>query len=408
MTWGPVKSVWAKELRDTVRDRRTLLVMIIMPVVLTPLLIVGSGFLMKSQIAAAQKAQKKCILVGTERTPKLDAELRKVEKMEFQTASNAEKVQAQIRDGEAHVAVLVEGDAAEKLERGDKTTVTIVFKGTQMASQTAFRDLSDRVEEYAKAVVIERLKKKGLREEEIEPLPVKGENVATKQEMGGYFLGFIVPMLVLTWSIVGGMYTAMDVSAGEKERNTLEALFLTPASRLELTLGKLMAVSTIGFVTMIAALGSMYLAFRWFPIPAGGAGGGAASAKDVVALQLSPLATLLMLGLSMLLVITFSSLMLGLGIFARSVKEAQNLIMPVYMGVLIPVMIASLVESDNPSITLFAIPGVNAVLLFKEFLRNQYVWPHIGVTALTLTACVGASIAFTLFNFRRETVLFKS
>ncbi|MEK7867230.1 MAG: ABC transporter permease [Planctomycetota bacterium] len=408
MNWGPIRSVWGKELRDTVRDRRTLLVMIIMPVVLTPLLIVGAGGLMKSQIEAAKRAQKKCLLVGTDKTPELDASLQKVEKMEFQRGFDARKAEAQVRDGEAHVAVVVGEGAAEKLKRGEQASVTIVFKGTLMSSQSAYRDLESRVEEYAKEVVKRRLKDKGVREEEIDPIPVTAQNVATPQEMGSYLLGFIVPMLVLTWSIVGGMYTAMDVSAGEKERNTLEALLLTPASRLEVTLGKLMAVSTVGFFTMVAALGSMYIAFLKFPLPVVGQGGGGAPTKGLVALQLTPLATLLMLALSMLLVISFSSLMVGLGIFARSVKEAQNLIMPVYLGVLIPIMIASLVESDNPSITLFMVPAVNAVLLFKELLKNQFVWLHVIVTALTLLACVAGSIAFTLFNFRRETVLFKS
>lgn len=406
MNWDPVLAVWSKELRDTVRDRRTLIVMVVMPTIISPLLIVGSSFFMKFQLDAAAKANKKCLLVGTATAPELDASLRSIEKMEFQVVQDPATAAKQVQEGEASAAVVVGSDAAQKLERGETTSVTILYKGTALASQTAYRDLEKNVEQFAKAVVKRRLEARGVSEDELEPVRVEAQNVATKQQMGGYILGFIVPMIVLTWSIVGGMYTAMDVSAGEKERNTLESLLLTPATRLEVTLGKLFAVSTVGFFTMVAALGSMYAAFVFFPVRLAGPGGGAA--KEMISFTLSPLATLFMLGLSVLLVVSFSSLMIGLGIFARSVKEAQNLITPLFFLALMPIVAASLMETEKSSLALFAIPGVNAVLLFKELFRDHYDWAHIAVTTLTLLVCMGTAIAFTVFTFQRETVLFKS
>ena len=91
-------------------------------------------------------------------------------------------------------------------------------------------------------------------------------DVSTKQERGGFLLSFILPLFIVIWSITGGMYTAMDVSAGEKERSTLEALLLTPATRLEITLGKLLAVATVAFMTIVAALSSMVYSLARFPI----------------------------------------------------------------------------------------------------------------------------------------------
>ncbi len=411
MSWGPVRAVWGKELRDTVRDRRTLLVMILMPVLITPLLIVGSGSLMKAQIDAARKAKKTCLLIGTDKTPELEKAIEALPNMEFQRVVDAGQAAEKVRQGEAHVAVIVPDDVSEKLAKGERATIEIDFKGTQMQSVNASRDVKDQIDSYAKERVKARLKAKGVQEGEIDPILVEPKNMSTPKEMGGFLMGFIVPMLVVMWSIVGGMYTAMDVSAGEKERNTLESLMLTPASRLEVTLGKLLAVSTVGFFTMVAALGSMYVAFATFDFPlvgAAGAEGATVSAKAALRLQLSPLATLLMLGLSMLLVITFSSLMVGLGIFAHSVKEAQNLIMPLYIFVLIPILIATFVTADAPSVALFATPVVNVVLLLKELLKNQFVVSHILITAGTLAACCVVAIGFTLAVFRRETVLFKS
>lgn len=405
MSWGPIRSVWGKELRDTVRDRRTLVVMILMPVVITPLLMVGVGLLAKAQDAAARKAMKKCILIGTDKTPGLEKAVKAMTNMEFLPLLNPKEAWAKVREGEAHVALVVPDNTAELLRQGKPAPITVYFKGTQMQSQKAYFAIREVIERHAKEVVLERLQAKGVGKDEITPFNVIDQNVAQK-EMSGFVMGFIVPMLVVMWSIVGGMYTAMDVSAGEKERNTLEALMLTPASRLEVTIGKLMAVSTVGFFTMVAALGSMYVAFASFDFSL--AAGAEDAAKAALRLQLSPVATLLMLALSMLLVITFSSLMLGLGIFARSVKEAQNLIMPLYIFALIPIIVASFLDNDSPSVGLFAIPGVNAVLLFKELLKNQYAISHILVTAGTLAACCVVAIAFTLATFRRETVLFKS
>ena len=130
MTWGPVRSVWAKELRDTVRDRRTLLVMIIMPVVLTPLLIVGSGYLVKMQLDAAKKATKKCLLVGIDLTPGLEPRLREIGNLDLTKLPDAKEVAARVRDGEAHAALVVLGYAPKRLWGTRQTKMQLYFKST--------------------------------------------------------------------------------------------------------------------------------------------------------------------------------------------------------------------------------------------------------------------------------------
>jgi sodium transport system permease protein len=193
----------------------------------------------------------------------------------------------------------------------------------------------------------------------------------------------------------------MDVSAGEKERSTLEALLLTPATRLEITVGKLLAVALVSFITMFAAIASMVITLSVFPLTS-------TSGGVSYTVRLDPRVIPLIFGLGITMALAFSALELALGILARSFKEAQSYITPLYLASFLPVVIINSIPGLQPPLALFLIPSVNAVLLFKEALLGQATLAHAVVTLVALLVFAAAAIGLTVNMFTREKVLLKT
>jgi sodium transport system permease protein len=201
------------------------------------------------------------------------------------------------------------------------------------------------------------------------------------------------------FSIVGGMYVAIDVSAGEKERKTLEALLVTPLSRLRIVTGKFLAVATTSIVSVVLSVTSMFGAFKiWPPNPAFGI---------PASFNISITTAIIMLGIGIILSIMFAALLLAVAIFAKSFKEAQNYITPFYLLAILPVSIFSSIPGFKPPLALFFIPSVNAVFLFKENLMGEFIASHIIITVASTILFAIAAIVIATKIFSRESVLFR-
>lgn len=184
-----IMTIWMKELRDTIRDRRTLLVMVLVPVLLTPAMIVGMGKLMQ---ASSDKPVHVAVSGGAA-APQLPRLLAAQPKIVVDSRADAARA---VKDGKDDAGLIIAPDFAARIAAGKAGHVTVVSDSTQFSS--------------SRAVI------------------AATQDVATKQAQAGFILGLIVPMFLVIYSMVGGMYTAMDLSAGEKERFTLEALCFRP------------------------------------------------------------------------------------------------------------------------------------------------------------------------------------
>jgi len=212
-----------------------------------------------------------------------------------------------------------------------------------------------------------------------------------------------VPAFLVSYSVMGGMYTAMDIAAGEKERFTLEALLLSPATKLQITLGKLLAVSTVSIITIVLALAALFVALEKAPLTAttGTGGGGPA-----LSLPMGSIALLALLGV--LLALAFSALELALSILARSFKQAQSYVMPLYLVAFIPTFALAAIPGLKLATAYYLIPVINAVLVFKETLVGAPTASHVLLTILTMLLFCLAAILVTLRTFSDERVLLRS
>lgn len=393
-----ILTVWKKELKDTIRDRRTLAVAIVMPIVMMPLIMVGSFKLQESQIKSAEEKTAVIAFANEQVAPELVEYFSSQEKIEVrQEISDGQQA---ILNGEIDIFISLPDDFQTNIDNNQQALITIHTKSTEYDSEIAFGKVSALFVAYNSIISNQKLSQAGLNPEILRNIEITKEDLASSTERGGFFLGLLLPMFLVMFSIIGGMYMAIDISAGEKERKTLEALLLAPLSRLQIVTGKFLAVATTSITTVVLSILSMYASFKIWPPDFGGSMSG-------LEFNLSGSTILLMLGIGVLLSIMFAALLLAVAIFAKSYKEAQNYVMPLYLLVVLPVALLNSLPGFKPPLVFFAIPAVNAVMLFKEILMDQFIYSHVILTFISLVVCSAVSILVAAKIFSKESILFR-
>jgi sodium transport system permease protein len=215
------------------------------------------------------------------------------------------------------------------------------------------------------------------------------------------FLSFFLPYILITMILTGGFSAALDSTAGERERRTLESLLLTPAPRSRVLLGKIAAIMTISLAAAVAAIGSMFVALSQIATP--GLGG---SANHIT---LSPAAVPVMVWLALLIAVSFSAVTLALGTLAKSFRQGQAYVTPLYFITILPASLILFIPDFNPSLAYYLIPVLNAVLVLRDaIVHNSVAWPALAVTSASLVATGLLSWFAALRLFTREALLTKS
>jgi sodium transport system permease protein len=217
---------------------------------------------------------------------------------------------------------------------------------------------------------------------------------------GNAFLSFFLPYILITMVLTGGLSAALDSSAGERERKTMESLLLTPTRRSRILLGKILAVSTISLVAAVAAIGSMLIALSQIRLLGGG------GSEHI---GLSPVAAGVMIWLAVLLAGCFSSLTIALGTLAKNFRQGQAYATPLYFITIFPASIILFIPDFNPNLAYYVIPIFNAVLVLRDAIVHSAVaWPALLVTSASLVATGGICWFAALRLFTRETLLVRS
>lgn len=380
-----------KELKDTVRDRRTLMVMVLVPIVVMPLILIASVKLSEWSSRSQAEDVVQLMVAGDVNAPLLVRKLAVDDRIEVIGVSG--DPEEGLDQGTIDAFLEIPDDFMKKLNNEESVDLKLLVDSTSADSAAAVDKVRVVIEEYNDGVIAERLESQNLTTEVLNGVVVDPVDTATGKKKGGTFLGYLLPMFLVIFAMIGGMYTAMDISAGEKERRTLEALLMTPASRGEIVTGKFLAVATVSIVTVLLSVAAMFITA---PMISG-------SIEEIdVTLDLN--VALVMLPAAILLAAMFSALLLAVSIFARGYKEAQNYVTPLYLLAVLPVIVANaLPASDNP--LLFLVPGFNAVLLFREVLVGDFIVDHIALTMVSSIFYTLLSIRYAAWIFSREDVL---
>ena len=372
--------VYRKELQEILRDRRTLMA-IGLAALATPLVLFAI-----SQVSTKTATQTYTIGYSGNIPTGLDILLRATGLKLVVVADPAAAAKQQVDLGVAFL-------------RGE---IDEYYDPNRQGAQIADVRLQTVLGQYDAAQAAAALQCRGIDPGILTPLTLVTHPLSSPLEAASNaFLSFFLPYILITMILTGGFSAALDSSAGERERRTLESLLLTPAPRSRVLLGKIAAITTISLVAAVAAIGSMFVALTQVSIP--GPGGAASH------ITLSPAAVPVMVWLALLIAVSFSAVTLALGTLAKTFRQGQAYVTPLYFITILPASIVLFIPDFNPTLAYYLIPILNAVLVLRDaIVHNSIAWPALAVTTVSLLATGALSWFAALRLFTRETLLTKS
>ncbi len=385
-----VTTVYRKELLELVRDRRTVISMIVVPIVAMPLLFSVMNYFMSSSEKMADEESTTIAVSGPLTMPGLETALQSAG---FQLKTTS--------DQRAAVSGKTAAAALEEVRSpGGDAQLRIYDDATRPASEKAAGRLHEAFDRLKDRQVRAALLSKGIPEKVLEPFRVEDVDVAPQGTKGKKFLGGMLGYMVILLMFTGCMYPAVDMTAGEKERRTLEILLASPAGRDEIVLGKILAASTAAFTTATLNIFSIAISFQ-----SGFLGKNLRELMAGTRIDASAIALLLVAVLPT--AITAAAVMITISSFAKSFKEGQSYLSPLIMLVVFPAVIG-MMPGMEASPRLALLPVFNVSQLIKSIFAGDYTAAAFLVSFASNFVYAAVAFAIAVRIFQREDVLFRT
>ena len=388
-----IVNIWRKELMDTVRDRRALIQSLLVPLFIGVLYAVINPILGSIGEAKAEEA----LTIPAQGLEYVDDELITImANLDITLVKFEGDLAAAITSGDEPAGLMIPEGFSEDIvaERPlEMTLLTNPTAGGIFGGGVSASRLNNGFLIYNQSVAARRLAQHQLDPRLISPVILNTENLSTPEQRAGQAASIFLPMLVAIMAVQGGVFIAIDVTAGEKERNTLEALLVTPAGNLEIYLGKLLAVFVMSFVPVILTLTGFWAASNLLP----------ESMTDGAFLPFSVIMQAILLTVP--LVLAANVILMVISIRTKAFKDAQTATTPLIFGVLIASMFAAFAPPTETMFFLIPFYGTAAVV-------GQLAVAGTVSTALVITSTVGNLIAAVfgtiaaLRLFNRERLLY--
>lgn len=392
--------VFRKELVETLRDRRTLFTSLILPILLFPVIIIGIAALGYFIVSGIQRETHSVMLLGEEHAPELARRIRTMQ--EVRIVPPADDYPARIDAKTLRVAVEFPDEFEARLRTSPETQqeIKLYWYEGELRSRAAVNAAEKTITEYRKEIIRERLAERGLADDVAQPFTVETANVAPPERVTGSILGLLLPYFIIILCLTGAMYPAMDLTAGEKERGTMETLLVSPVGRADIVAGKFLLVLLISVTTTALSIASFALT-----VLAGANVVGRLNLNIVLAVSGKSIAAVFLMILP--LAILFSAALMAIALYARSYREAQSYLGPLYIVVILPAVF-SMLPGIELSPRLALVPILNVSLVAREIFGGVYKWDLIALILLSTSVIAAAALRFAARQFRREEVLFRS
>jgi sodium transport system permease protein len=393
--------VYRKELREALRDRRTLISSIVVPLILFPVLSIALGYTAAELFGEIGRQPSRIMILGGKDSPAIVGGLKEAKNLRILPA--ATDYADQISDKKIRAAVEIPDGFQHDAELGQHPDIKIYIFSGDLKSATAANRIEQFFRDYRDSLVRTRLTSHQLPESLMKPFDIDRQNVVPVEKVAGETYGGLIPYLAILMCMTGAMYPAMDLTAGEKERGTMETILSSPVSRTHLVLGKFLLVLTASLATatlsVISMTGSFTVLSHIVPPQSGGEG--------LPIIPIHAKTALAVFLVSVPIGALFSSAMITIALFAKTFKEAQSYLTPMTFLVIFPA-IAAVIPGVELNSRLALVPILNVSLLCKELITGTYHWSYIAVTFLSTCVWAAAALFLAVKMFQRESVLFSS
>lgn len=391
-------TIFRKEFTDTVRDRRTLFVMVIFPLLLFPLLMTAVTRIQMSQMRKAEEKILRLSIVNDEGAPGLAELTTMIAGVRLALPVPVDSAESLIRRDSLDAVIVVAPDFRSQVEAMKTGRLTLIFKSSEDYA-IAKRRLRDVIDRYERELLERRFASLHIDRSVVSAVTVQEKDIATVKEKVGKSIGGFIPYLFIIFCFMGSMYPAIDLAAGEKERGTIETLLTAPVGRFEILLGKFAVVVLAGLLSAIISMCGLYFAVR--------------QAKEIPRELLQAVTGILdvqtvLLTLSLLLPLTvfFAGFLLSLSMYAKSYKEAQSLISPLMIVIILPVAVGLLPGFTLTPLTAL-IPVLNVSLATKDIIAGTIRPDLLALVYISLVTLAALSLWACTRWFNREETIFR-
>ena len=394
--------VMLKELKELVRDRKTLFFMIALPLLMFPVIIGAVGYFSTKAVKEAESKPLTFAVVNAEFAEDLVTELQDEPLLELQAYSGDDDIVAWVKQQDVDFVLKIPENYSNDVLQSGQISLTLYFNdaGLNMVERRLKAVLDDIANDNRTAAFnllgVNQSQQIGL----LEPIVIDKVNVADQRENWGEKIGGMVPYLIFLLCLQGAMIPATDLGAGEKERGTLETLLISPIERYKLVLGKFYAIALAGIISALVTVGSMAI---WGTVL--GQGMAVKVVTDFMS-AISAIDFVLMFLMLIPVVAIFASALLSLSIYARSFKEAQGYMTPLVFVVIVPVLLAMLLGVELKGGWAW-VPLTNVALAIKELIKGTMDYFQLFAIFGSTAVIAGGLIYFCVFWFNREKVLFR-
>lgn len=393
-------TIFKKELLEITRDRKTMTFMLVIPIFIYPALFTGISKYISSQ---TEKAEQDILRIGLIQSGGQN------DFMQFIDAQPKVEI-VQLKNDTTYAKDLIAKDSIDVAYYFDPqfdsafanlqpTSFSYYYTSTNNEFQVAIIEQINMV--YQKSLTRKKLEELKVNEVVLEPAKSISRNIASAREQWGSVIGGMIPYFFMIFCLIGCMYPAIDLAAGEKERGTLETLLVSAASRLDIYIGKFLAVALSGFITAIAAIIGLAISANLIGADAGSGTSELSGISELLNGMIEPKSVILLLSILLPLNVFFAAITLMLSIYAKSFKEAQSMITPLMIIIVFPAIIGMLpgVKLDNLTAL---IPILNVSLAAKEVIAGNVETIPMVLTLLSLFVYAFFALIISVRFFNNE------
>lgn len=402
-----VAAVAGREILSTLRDVRAVLANLLIPLLVLPLVTLGLPLLIGGLLGRETVTVSTVGAQGLENLPPALVSVMRKKNIELIAVPDAAQA---VRSERLPGALEVPPGFRQKLERGN-APLTFYHRSGGLRDDLLSEKVSEALEDYGKSLTRNRLERAGLDPGILSPIALTSRDASTAAQRASGSLAWLVPFFIMIWTLTGGQMVAIDATAGEKERGTLEALLVSPVRRSEVVLGKFLAtllfglasasMAILGFLASGALLGLVF--GRRLSGEAAEVAGSLGGSLDLNAGMI-----LALIGSALLLAAFVAALLIAITLFARSFKEAQSYVAPLSLVLVLPVVGLQFADFFTQSPALYALPAFGTILLLNELVQGNFELRLALLAWGSSLAFTGLLLGFALHSFRRENVLFRT
>ncbi|MDE5053760.1 ABC transporter permease [Niallia taxi] len=354
-------NIYLKELKDSFRDKRTLLLTVFLPIIIMTLLT-----LFYEKLVSDGEGESYQLAVAATLPEEIKTSLLANSSIELVEAKNPEEA---LQNGEAQAALMTDDNFANLVAEKQNAELTIIGDSFSQSSSTLMSLTQAALSQYESIIVSERLESLGVEADTIKPLSITQEELSEDPTIN--LVAMLIPLILAVAISVGAGPSAADFFSGEKEKKTMEALLMTPVNRSTLVFAKWLTISTIGTVTGIITLLVVVLEIAFLT----------ENLKNAIEIGDNfGLSVILALVLTIVYSMFIASLLMLTSIIGKTIKESQSYSAPIMMVTILPLMFMSNVGINELEFKHFAIPVMNIYSLLKELIFGITNFEHFFIT----------------------------